>query len=106
MRKTYTEAAKVLVVETYLTQHAASAMSPREKVLRVYCSTWASRLWTLQEGYLARSLMIQFADQAELLLDLFHRLDADPICSLDFHRSLFSFFLNYFPRDPTFPRRG
>lgn len=64
MRRTYMEASKVLVVEKYLTVNDVFNTTPLERFLRLYCSTWTTRLWTLQEGFLARSLYIQFKDTA------------------------------------------
>jgi len=64
MRKTYREADKVLVLENYLRSHPAEPMSKFERMARVFCSSWTQRLWTLQEGVLAKSLFIQFADIA------------------------------------------
>lgn len=64
MRKTYSEADKVLVLEKYLRSHPAEPMSAFERVARIFCSSWTLRLWTFQEGVLARSLFIQFADTA------------------------------------------
>ncbi|KAI9871761.1 MAG: hypothetical protein M1830_002482 [Pleopsidium flavum] len=64
MRKTYREADKVLVLENYLRFHPAEPMSEFERMARIFCSSWTQRLWTLQEGVLARSLFIQFADTA------------------------------------------
>ena len=64
MRKTYSEADKVLVLEKYLRSHDVETMSAFERVARIFCSSWTLRLWTFQEGVLAKSLFIQFADTA------------------------------------------
>lgn len=64
MRKTYSEADKVLVLEKYLRSHPVEAMSAFERMARIFCSSWTLRLWTFQEGVLAKSLFIQFADTA------------------------------------------
>lgn len=64
MRKTYSEADKVLVLEKYLRSHPAEPMSAFERVAKIFCSNWTLRLWTFQEGVLARSLFIQFAATA------------------------------------------
>jgi hypothetical protein len=74
MRKTYLQATKVLVLEKYLAGHRAADISTLEKLLRLYCSTWATRLWTLQEGFLAKSLYIQFNERAVPFINLFDDL--------------------------------
>lgn len=62
LRKTYGQADKVLVVDAYLEEIDSSTLSVVEIVLYIICSTWLTRLWTLQEGALAHSLHFQFAD--------------------------------------------
>jgi hypothetical protein len=37
-------------------------MSDEEMMTMLFCSPWNRRLWTLQEGFFAKSLVIQFAD--------------------------------------------
>ncbi|OAP60414.1 hypothetical protein AYL99_05416 [Fonsecaea erecta] len=36
--------------------------TPTEALCRIFCSQWASRLWTMQEAALAKELVFQFAD--------------------------------------------
>jgi len=62
MRKTYEEAHKVLVLDRYLQEQEAKHLTLDEIVTRIVCSPWNRRLWTLQEGALAKSLAFQFAD--------------------------------------------
>lgn len=63
MRDTYENARRVLVVSTdFTTIH--SNIAPVEGLFRVASSGWMRRLWTLQEGVLARSLHFEFADRA------------------------------------------
>jgi len=64
MRKTYLDADKVLVLDNYLRGHSLQGTSKFEPIVRIFCSGWTQRLWTLQEGILARSLHFQFADTA------------------------------------------
>jgi hypothetical protein len=64
MRKTYRDAEKVLVLDAYLERTEWKPLSLTESLLRIICSPWTRRLWTFQEGVLARSLYFQFADGA------------------------------------------
>lgn len=64
MGKTYHDAAKVLMLDSSLTSLDHKKMPNREIAMRIYLSTWGRRLWTFQEGVLAKSLYIQFADGA------------------------------------------
>lgn len=75
MPETYSKAEKVIVLDSYLqsypplvtdgkgSEDRISAQSEMlERVMRIKCSRWTQRLWTLQEGALARELWFQFAD--------------------------------------------
>ncbi|KAI1448494.1 hypothetical protein F5Y02DRAFT_376426 [Annulohypoxylon stygium] len=62
MRQSYEDAYKVLVFDGYLLGENVLAMPFDEVALRVICSPWNRRLWTLQEGMLARTLIFQFRD--------------------------------------------
>jgi hypothetical protein len=64
MRETYTSANKVLVIEDYILKCKFPSDTMFEPFARIYLSTWTSRLWTLQEGMLAKKLLIQFANIA------------------------------------------
>jgi hypothetical protein len=61
LRTVYTEASKVLVIDKDL-MHVGS--DENEQILQLLSSEWQRRLWTLQEGRLARHLHIQFKDGA------------------------------------------
>ncbi|KIW66891.1 hypothetical protein PV04_06180 [Phialophora macrospora] len=63
LRRTYQQADMVLVVDAHLEQVDSSSLLVPEIALYIICSTWLTRLWTLQEGALARSLHFQFADR-------------------------------------------
>lgn len=63
MRDTYESATSVLVVSTDFTS-VAGTITPAEALLRVATSGWMRRLWTLQEGVLARNLYFEFSDGA------------------------------------------
>ena len=62
MRQSYEEADRVLVLDKYLLAQPCADMAPEEVAIRVMCMPWNKRLWTLQEGVLARSLAFQFSD--------------------------------------------
>ena len=64
MRTTYTNAAKVLVLDAVLQQASISDIDITEVAMRIRTSTWGRRLWTFHESCLAKSLHYQFADRA------------------------------------------
>jgi hypothetical protein len=64
MRKTYEEATVVLVLDSWLLEQNIEKMPDEEVLMRIVCSGWNSRLWTLQEGALASSLFFQFSNAA------------------------------------------
>ncbi|KAJ9604147.1 hypothetical protein H2200_011670 [Cladophialophora chaetospira] len=62
LRQTYLEANRVLVLDAELQRSPFNSLA--EALMRLNCSGWLRRLWTLQEGILARSnLYIQFSDR-------------------------------------------
>lgn len=61
MRKTYENASKVLVIDKEL-EAASLKTTPEELSMQIVCSGWMRRLWTLQEGTLARKLYFQFSE--------------------------------------------
>jgi len=64
MRNIYRSAASVLVLDTGMQGLSLSSSLP-EKIMRIYLSSWVHRLWTFQEGILAKELYIQFDRGAE-----------------------------------------
>lgn len=64
MRETYAKADKVLVLHPYLDCTAHKTLTNVECLLRIMCTSWTRRLWTLQEGMLPRSIYFQFQDGA------------------------------------------
>ena len=62
MRQTYERADAVLVLDSWLQPQNLKYMVDTEILMRIVCSPWNSRLWTLQEGALAKELFFQFAD--------------------------------------------
>jgi hypothetical protein len=79
MRETYTNADKVLVFDSYLEAVNSKDMTDFEQAFRIVCTGWTRRLWTLQEGVLAKAIYFQFADAAINADDLFMRLAQPPI---------------------------
>jgi hypothetical protein len=79
MRETYADAEKVLVIDSYLEMMESKGMTDFEQALRIICTGWTRRLWTLQEGILGKSIYFQFADAAINGDDLFMRLSKPPI---------------------------
>ncbi|KAL6802561.1 hypothetical protein GGI42DRAFT_342805 [Trichoderma sp. SZMC 28013] len=63
MRSIYTEASAVLVLESDLLLSTIHCTN-EERLMRVTCSSWMRRLWTYQEGILAKSLFFQFDERA------------------------------------------
>lgn len=51
-----------LILDSYLLSQDLENMSSDEVVARIMSSPWNRRMWTLQEGTLARTLVFQFAD--------------------------------------------
>ena len=64
MRHVYESAAAVLVVDSWLGQITSEAPVP-DLCLSIYLSDWQRRLWTFQEGCLARNVYFRFGDKAE-----------------------------------------
>lgn len=74
IRLVYERAKAVLVLDAGLMSYSAKEQSVFELLLRIFTSGWMRRLWTLQEGALAKSLFFQFADKALSLDDLMKSL--------------------------------
>ncbi|KAJ8483077.1 hypothetical protein ONZ51_g4944 [Trametes cubensis] len=62
MAETYRCAAKVLVIDDHIRTHCSLRKPWTENLLRIATSAWLRRVWTLQEGILARSLYFEFSD--------------------------------------------
>lgn len=62
LRDIYTRASEVLLIDSRLCR--VSGSDAYENAIQFLCSEWLSRLWTFQEGYLARKLVVQLADSA------------------------------------------
>ena len=70
IRLVYRQAKHVLVLDAGLMSYSAFTQEVPEFLARVFTSSWMRRLWTLQEGALAKSLYFQSADKALSLGDL------------------------------------
>lgn len=64
MRKTYAEADIVLVLDHSLLDIVSANLTGFEIMLHIVTCGWTRRLWTYQEGVLAKRVFFQFADQA------------------------------------------
>ncbi|OQU97847.1 hypothetical protein CLAIMM_03726 [Cladophialophora immunda] len=82
MRRIYTEATKVLVVDNVLSE-VSSTESLTNLILRVRASTWMTRLWTYHEARLARSLHYQFRDKPLTVDEMLaqHKKAVGPVCA-------------------------
>ncbi|KAG8667824.1 hypothetical protein FPOAC1_012663 [Fusarium poae] len=63
MRKTYEDADVVLVLDSWILETTCEGKSHVETLLRIFTSSWTRRLWTYQEGFLAKVLHFQFLDR-------------------------------------------
>ncbi|PVH80289.1 hypothetical protein DL98DRAFT_572010 [Cadophora sp. DSE1049] len=62
LQQTYKGAGSVVVLDSYLQRGVFSKTTDQEILLRLECSRWMHRLWTLREGILAKELFLQFSD--------------------------------------------
>lgn len=73
MADVYSQAERVVVLDSYIESFPLTQKrflrSPKihkpialERILRIRCSRWVQRMWTLQEGALAQKLWIRFRD--------------------------------------------
>src|SRR5271154_1958401 len=60
----YKQARSVLVLDSWL-QEICHSHDIVEKMVRLYLCGWLRRLWTMQEGLLAKNLYFQFKDGPE-----------------------------------------
>ncbi|KAI1499752.1 hypothetical protein F5X99DRAFT_388858 [Biscogniauxia marginata] len=63
MRSIYADASTVLVLDSWLFNSTMKDKTHAEIIMKIFCCTWNTRLWTYQEGALARSLYFQFRDR-------------------------------------------
>ncbi|KAI0329847.1 hypothetical protein GY45DRAFT_1324448 [Cubamyces sp. BRFM 1775] len=62
MAQTYRDADKVLVIDDCIRKLCSFDSCWDENLVRIFTSQWVRRVWTLQEGLLARELWFEFAD--------------------------------------------
>ena len=74
MRQIYRDAAHVLIIEVFLARFSSTTVDCVEICARLMFSLWMRRLWTLQEGALARSLWVQLKDKPQNLKALYQAL--------------------------------
>ncbi|KAL4747053.1 hypothetical protein BDW72DRAFT_209892 [Aspergillus terricola var. indicus] len=72
MRRVYSEAKAVLVLDDWL-QEVRFDAPPLDLITRIYQSNWIKRLWTHQEGFLPKALWLQFQDRAVEINELSER---------------------------------
>ncbi|KAI4130908.1 MAG: hypothetical protein LQ338_001505 [Usnochroma carphineum] len=75
MRVPYERANHVLVLDSHLRSLDSTKLSPMEIFAQVSCSSWMRRLWTLQEGRLAKRVWFQFANEAVDVLSVYTTLN-------------------------------
>ncbi|KAI9770941.1 MAG: hypothetical protein M1840_002645 [Geoglossum simile] len=63
IKKTFERANKVLVLDKELLR-IPSNLPSLELLMRLDCSTWQHRLWTLQEAVSGKNVFVQFSDKA------------------------------------------
>ncbi|KAF2197073.1 hypothetical protein GQ43DRAFT_444557 [Delitschia confertaspora ATCC 74209] len=69
MREIYGESVAVLIIDPWL-MNIPSTASVSEICYRIYASGWSRRLWTHQEGFLAREVYYQLQDKPLRLPDV------------------------------------
>jgi hypothetical protein len=62
VRQVYQVASKVVVLDPYLYGHSVGSFE--ESIFRIRYSCWKTRLWTLQEGVIAKELHIRFKNRS------------------------------------------
>ena len=75
MRDTYMEADKVIVLDSWLQTQEMEDDWHYELALKVFSSKWSKRLWTLQEGALARKVAFRFKHASFPYKDKVYRED-------------------------------
>jgi hypothetical protein len=70
MFNVYRQAEHVLVLDSTILLNKAKTTDPFQLLISIRISNWVRRLWTFQEGAIARSLQFQFAETALDLGDI------------------------------------
>ncbi|MCJ1355049.1 MAG: hypothetical protein MMC33_005040 [Icmadophila ericetorum] len=82
MREPYERAQHVLVLDSYLQSLDSRNLSPLELFARISCCSWVRRLWTLQEGRLAKRVWVQCANEAVELSKMAEKMDFNRVPSV------------------------
>ena len=96
MRTIYQKAHRVLVLDSWVQELDCKA-NIVEKASRLYLCNWQHRLWTLQEGVLARNLHFQFKDGRQTIEQLHKDNERYQQTSPGFYSSIVGFTLNFVP---------
>ncbi|KAF5664289.1 heterokaryon incompatibility protein [Fusarium heterosporum] len=84
MRKTYQDADAVVVLDSWVLEGSCKDKSDMENLHRIFYCAWNTRLWTFQEGALARTLLFQFRDGLYDVDQGIARLTISKSASIDF----------------------
>ena len=95
MREIYQKATKVVAVDATLLPISRNA-NILELYVRIKMSSWARRLWTLQEAIVATDIHIQFADGTRTLRDLASSMKQDGLRNDQYLYTRYSFLANTF----------
>ena len=76
MRETYQNAEQVLILDSELMSTSVQA-SAVELNIRLKLSSWARRLWTLQESQVSATPVIQFTDGIRSISELYNAVEED-----------------------------
>ncbi|PWY88049.1 hypothetical protein BO94DRAFT_63427 [Aspergillus sclerotioniger CBS 115572] len=75
MRQVYEDASAVLVLDSWLMSISCYQIDDAELMMSIFTATWNRRLWTYQEGALARMLLFRFQDGTCDLDSMFKRYE-------------------------------
>ena len=75
LRVPYRRAKYVIVLDNYLRQIARADLTINDLMALVNCSSWTTRVWTLQEGRLANTVLFAMEDGLTSLESLYSKCD-------------------------------
>ena len=104
LREPYARAKHVLVLDNYLRSISSEELDITNIMARLNCSNWIGRLWTLQEGRLAKRVWFQFQDKAlesSLLLEEYLKPSFQRNIEA-YHRKILADFCGYWSATDTF----
>lgn len=88
MRNVYQLAAGVLVLDSWLYDSNIEGTMDLEILVKIFSCAWNTRLWTFQEGVLAKKLYFQFSNDVYDLDDGFERLQRQESSSEESYSSV------------------